>query len=81
MNNALVTSIVLVFVGTIIGLLLGHYHGSKEVYRMEWSTKNRLARYETALKEVANWENYNSGGDVGFGKTHPAKIAEDALKD
>jgi len=38
-----------------------------------------LSTMRKALMEIADWENYNGGGDINYGREHPAKIAEAAL--
>ena len=58
----------------ITGLLIGYLWGT-----VICSNFGVVARYEEALKEIADWENYNSGGDIKYGCRHPAKVAEDAL--
>ena len=38
----------------------------------------RARLYRRALEEIADWENYNLGGDPKMG-WHPARIADHAL--
>jgi len=58
----------------LFGVLIGYLWGG-----LMCSKFGRVARYEEALKEIADWENYDLGGDVQYGGIHPAKIAEDAI--
>jgi len=56
-----------------LGNAIAAYRDMAEVFK-----KKQIL--EDALEEIANWDNYNLGGDIKYGYKHPANIAEDALK-
>lgn len=72
MNDPGTASAIAALAGTLIGFFWGYFIGRKV-------DNNLIARYERALINIANWENYNLGGDIKRGVKHPAAIAEDVL--